>query len=119
MLSLLYLILLKVEMFQVHPVQHYFTDVLLTPKMCLQNLKRDFSVVQSGFISYPQISDENKTIGLIRLLNVSMSVLCEMELHVESLYILWDALILFWQDHPLQILIFHLSLIRFPNIYSV
>ena len=63
--------------------------------MFLQNLKRDFSVVQSGFISYPQISDENKTIGLIRLLNVSMSVLCEMELHVESLYILWDAVIPF------------------------
>ena len=49
-----------------------FTDVLLTPKMCLQNLKRDFSVVQSGFISYPQIPDENKTIGLIRLSNVSL-----------------------------------------------
>ena len=70
-----------------------FTDVLLTPKMCLQNLKKDFSMVQFGFISYPQISDENKTIGLIRLLNVSMSVSCEIKLHVESLYILWDALI--------------------------
>ena len=77
-----------------------FTDVLLTPKMCLQNLKRDFSVVQPGFISYPQISDENKTIGLIRLLNVSMSVSCEIKLHVESLYMLS---FLFWQDRPLQI----------------
>ena len=56
--------------------------------MCLQDLKRDFSVIQSDFISYPQISGENKTIGLIRLLNVSMSVSCEIKLHVESLYIL-------------------------------
>ena len=77
------------------PSTALFADVLLTPKMCLQNLKRDFSVVQSGFISYPQISYENKTIGLIRLLNVSMSVSCEIKLHLERLYILWDALIPF------------------------
>ena len=32
------------------PSTALFTDVLLTPKMCLENLKRDFSVVQSGFI---------------------------------------------------------------------
>ena len=63
--------------------------------MCLPNLKMDFSVVQSSFTSFPQISDENKAIGLIRLLNVSMSVLCEIKLHVGSLYILWDAFILF------------------------
>ena len=56
------------------PSTELFTDVLLTPKMRLQNLKRDFSVVQSGFISYPLFSDANKTIGLIRLLNVSTSV---------------------------------------------
>ena len=35
------------------PSTALFTDVLLTLKMCLQNLKRDFSVAQSGFISYP------------------------------------------------------------------
>ena len=77
------------------PSTALFNDVLLTPKICLQNLKRGFSVVQSAFISYPQISDENKIIGLIRLLNVSMSVSCEIKLHVEILYILWDALVPF------------------------
>ena len=37
-----------------------FTDVLLTPKMCLQNLKRDFSVVQSVFISCPKFQMKTK-----------------------------------------------------------
>ena len=64
--------------------------------MCLQNLKRDFSVIQSGFISYPQISDQNKTIGLTGLVNVSVSVSCEIKFNVESLYILWVALIPFF-----------------------
>ena len=102
-------------MLQVHPVQHY---LLMSQDMFAES-QRDFSVVQSGFISYLQISDENKTIGLIRLLNVSMSVSCEIKLHVESLYILWDALIPFLARSSIADLNFPLSLTRFPYIYSV
>ena len=45
------------------PSTALFTDVLLTPKMCLQNLKRDFSVVQSGLSHTPKFQMKTKLLA--------------------------------------------------------
>ena len=62
------------------PSTALFTDILLTPKMCLQNRKKDFLWYNLVLSHAPQISNENKTIGLTRQ-DVSISVSCEIKLH--------------------------------------